>query len=323
MKEKYEENFPYDFTLEPLYRDFAQKHLHESENIRSQALTQLREWIDKDPAIKRCRRDPIFLLRFLRFKKFNVEASYLAIKKYLSAFQLYSKWLSNMNVDEGPLIQLLSSGMIIPLPERDELGRQIIVYRFGVIDPDVHTAKDVYRLQTLTYHILFEDEETQIAGYSFLVDFSGFSMRHVSMFSLLDFKNLATAVHHIAAIRICKADILNMSRLLQPFYEICMAMMSSKLRRRMKLFNSVEDFKKSNTIAVRDAYPKEYGGKKEAKVLSGEFMKKMMSRRDLIARVNDMYMEIPDHMKSEWYQHDKSSKIDTGMVGSFRQLALD
>lgn len=323
MKQNNEDNFPYEFTLELMYRDFAQKHLHESDNIRQQALTQLREWIDKDPTIKRCRRDPVFLLLFLRYTKFNVQVAYLAIKKYLSAFQLYSKWLGDMKVDDANLLPLLSGGFVIPLPDRDEFGRQIIVYRFGIIDPDVHTAKDIYRLQALTYHILFEDEETQIRGYSFLVDFSGLTMRHIALFSLLDFKNLASAINHIAAIRICKADILYMSRLLQPFYEICMAMMSPKLRNRMKLFNCVEDFKNSNTIAVRDVYPKEYGGQKEAKVLTGEFMKKMTSRRDLIAQVNDMYIELPEHMKSEWYQHDKNSKIDTGMVGSFRRLELD
>lgn len=323
MKEIYEENLRYEFTLEPMYREYASKHMHENDNIRYQALIQLREWIDKDLTIKRCRRDPVFLLRFLRFKKFNVQAAYLVLKQYLTGLQIYTKWLINMSVDEKPLLDLLSRGMMIPLSERDELGRQVIVYRFGVIDPDVHTAKDIYRLQTLTYHVLFEDEETQIAGYSFLVDFSGFTLRHVSLFSLLDFKNLANGVKQISAVRICKADILNMSRLLQPFYEVCMAMMLPKLRRRMQLFNSADEFINSHNIERRDIYPKEYGGKKEAKVLAAEFIKKMKSRRELIATVNDMYIELPAHMKNEWYQHDKSSKIETGMVGTFRRLELD
>lgn len=45
----------YQFTLPAKFKKIALDELREDDNIRSQALSQFREWIAKHPHIKKCR----------------------------------------------------------------------------------------------------------------------------------------------------------------------------------------------------------------------------------------------------------------------------
>lgn len=45
----------YQFTLSAKFKKLALDELREDDNIRSQALSQFREWISKHPHIKKCR----------------------------------------------------------------------------------------------------------------------------------------------------------------------------------------------------------------------------------------------------------------------------
>lgn len=116
LPEKYDE---YKFTLSTKYKDIAAKALRENELIRSQALTQMREWIAKDPYIKQCRTDANFLLRFLRTKKFNVPDACAMLQRYLINRALYPQWFKNLDIDDTRAMQLMKEGFIIPLPEKD------------------------------------------------------------------------------------------------------------------------------------------------------------------------------------------------------------
>lgn len=54
--EKIPESYdPYQCSLTPELRKIALDDLREDDNIRTQALAQMREWIAKHPHIKKCR----------------------------------------------------------------------------------------------------------------------------------------------------------------------------------------------------------------------------------------------------------------------------
>lgn len=50
----------YQCTLSEKFQEIAKEELREDENIRSQSLSQLREWIAKHSSIKRCRTGELF-----------------------------------------------------------------------------------------------------------------------------------------------------------------------------------------------------------------------------------------------------------------------
>lgn len=306
--------------LDPIYQEIAMKYLNENQNIRSQALTQFRDWITKDQTIQESRMDATFLLKFLRIKKFNITLAYELFKEYLTAFNLYPRWLSKLCVDERLARDLLLDGVFIPLPDRDENGCQTIIYNLKNLNPDKYNQHDFFRFQALCYHVCFEDEETQIAGFTEVFNFSGMDMRRYAMFNLVDFSNFCRVIRYAIPIRVNKVFVLNMPKIIQPMYEVATNLLTPKLKKRVQMIKSQDNFKKLVDIRV---YPKEFGGEKDLSDILKMFVAKMESRRREIKWLSEMGIERLKQDNKEWYLSESSSKLGNGMVGSFRRLVVD
>ncbi len=85
-------------------------------------------------------------------------------------------------------VEIISSGYLIPLPERDANGRQLILSCAGKFDPYKHTSEEMARTHSLICEALLDDEESQVAGYSYVNDESGLSMGLLSLWSLSDIR---------------------------------------------------------------------------------------------------------------------------------------
>ena len=117
----------YKCGLSPDSQTAARAELREDENTREQVLEKFREWINKHPSIKRCRTDAVFLLRFLRTKKFSLPMAQDMLERYLTIRQLYPDWFQNLDINDPELEAIIDSGYLVPLPQRDGHGRQIIL----------------------------------------------------------------------------------------------------------------------------------------------------------------------------------------------------
>lgn len=185
------DNFdPYVCSLSSKYKKIALDELHEDDNIRTQALAQLREWIAKHPHIKKCRTDAVFLLRFLRTKKFSVPAACEMLQRYLTIRQLYPHWFQKLDIQDKDLEEIIDAGYLVPLPERDANGRQLILSCAGNFDPHRFTSAQMARVHSLVTEAYLDDEEAQVAGYSHLNDESGLSLPLLSLWTLSDIKNM-------------------------------------------------------------------------------------------------------------------------------------
>ncbi|KAJ8869339.1 hypothetical protein PR048_030914 [Dryococelus australis] len=146
-----EDDDGYECSLGEATRAMALAELREDDAIRSSAVKQLRQWILTHPAILRCRTDSVFLLRFLRTRKYSVPQAQEMLERYLAVRQLYPCWFQGLDVDEPALRQILHAGYLVPLPERDDLGRRVILRRAGnsgshlayasVVDPSLRETK--------------------------------------------------------------------------------------------------------------------------------------------------------------------------------------
>lgn len=185
---------PYVCSLNAHFKKVAKDELREDDNIRSQALAQFREWLAKHPHIKKCRTDSIFLLRFLRVKKFSVAAACEMLEKYLTIRQLYPQWFQKLDIEDKELEEIIDSGYLVPLPERDEHGRQLILSCAGKFDPYRFTSSQMARAHSLVTESLLDDEESQIAGYTHVNDEEGLSMGLLSLWSLTDIRNMIRCI---------------------------------------------------------------------------------------------------------------------------------
>jgi hypothetical protein len=49
------------------------------------------------------------------------------LERYLVIRQLYPQWFRGLDIDDPAISELLEGGYIVPLPQRDDLGRQVIL----------------------------------------------------------------------------------------------------------------------------------------------------------------------------------------------------
>lgn len=185
---------PYVCNLNAEFKKMAKDELREDDNIRTQALAQFREWLAKHPHIKKCRTDAVFLLRFLRTKKFSVPAACEMLEKYLTIRQLYPQWFRKLDIEDKELEEIIDSGYLVPLPGRDQYGRQLILTCAGKFDPYRFTSSQMTRAHSLMTEAFLDDEESQVAGWTHINDEEGLSMGHLSLWSLTEIRSIIKCI---------------------------------------------------------------------------------------------------------------------------------
>lgn len=177
----------YEFTLSDELQKLAESELRETKEVRDHAIKAMRDWILDNPRIIKCRMDSIFLLRFLRFRKFSIPIAQEALERWLLFREgCYGHdWFSNLNYDRPHLSELLEKGVIIPLANRDKDGRQVLVFRLAAVDPSINDIGNIYlALATMFFETILDDEENQIRGINYLGDVTGLQLGHVNIFPL-------------------------------------------------------------------------------------------------------------------------------------------
>lgn len=224
---------PYVCNLNAEFKKIAKDELREDDNMRTQALTQFREWIAKHPHIKKCRTDAVFLLRFLRVKKFSVAAACEMLEKYLTIRQLYPQWFRKLDIEDKALEEIIDMGYLVPLPGRDEYGRQLILSCAGKFDPYRFTSAQMARAHSLVTEALLDDEESQVAGYTHINDEEGLSMGLVSLWSLTDIRNMLRCIQNSTPMRLKETHFINMPQYANKIMEFGMSVLNDKLKKRV------------------------------------------------------------------------------------------
>lgn len=309
---------PYVCSLSPKMKAVAKEELREDENIRTQALAQFREWISKHPHIKRCRTDAVFLLRFLRTKKFSVPAACDMLERYLTVRQLYPQWFKKLDIEDKDLLAIIDSGYLIPLIERDQHGRVIIMSLPIKFDTHRFTSMHLSRAHSLVSEAYMDDEDCQVAGYTYINDEDGINMSFVSMWSFVDLKTVLKCVQNSAPMRHKETHFLNIPSFANKLIEFALSMLSDKLKKRTMFHKSIPELHAKIDPKI---LPKEYGGVVPASEMVAAMKERLQKKRAAILALDDMYIEITK--ESANFASTDDADIDAGMVGSFRKLEVD
>lgn len=211
----------------------ALTELREDENIREQSIISLRDWIKKHPSIKRCRTDSIFLLRFLRTKKFSLPMAQEMLERYLKIRQLYPEWFQNLDINDKYLEEIIDSGYLIPLKEKDKYGRQVIISCAGRFDPYKFTSAQMARAHSIVVESLMDEEDNQVHGYIHVNDESGLTMGHISAWSLTDIKNMLRCIQNSTPMRHKETHFINIPMCASKILEFAVSLLNDKLRSRI------------------------------------------------------------------------------------------
>lgn len=116
-----------------------------------------------------------FLLKFLRSRKFDVEAAYSLLEKYYNVRENKPEVFRNLT--RKNVKRTMEQGIVGVLPQRDKKGRVIVTFDFGGWNMSLpfHFEK-LLRVFVYTLEKLFESEETQINGIVIISNLSHLSV---------------------------------------------------------------------------------------------------------------------------------------------------
>lgn len=92
--------------------ELAQNELHETEQLRNSSIAAFRDWIHEHPKIIKTRMDAVWLLRFLRFRKFDLLRAQRAFERYMVLAQspMAENWFNNLDIFRPSVEQLMDLG---------------------------------------------------------------------------------------------------------------------------------------------------------------------------------------------------------------------
>uniref|UniRef100_A0A182MHU0 CRAL-TRIO domain-containing protein n=1 Tax=Anopheles culicifacies TaxID=139723 RepID=A0A182MHU0_9DIPT len=310
------ECYQYQPVSSSLHRQIARDELREDQANAEQALQQMREWIAKNPAIKTCRTDANFLLRFLRVRKFSHMGACETLERYLVSRQRFPAWYSKLDTAVPWVKVMIDSEFVIPLG-RDDSGRTVYLIRYANLDIDRFDVTEQIRFFTMLIESFSADELNQIAGIVCILDDTNIPMRAFAQWSLTDIKNFIDCVTNAFPIRVKEVHVVNLPLFGATVGEWIMSCCSEKLRSRLKCYRSVEEFvTKTNLLSL---LPKEYGGKQKTEDLKRQLKDTLDNYRNDILALDEMKL---DEKQSTLLKH-QSNSTEAGMIGSFRKLDVD
>lgn len=175
----------YVWTLSDELREIARVELNETDEVRTQALKEVRDRIMESPRIIKCRMDSKFLLRFLRFRKFDVPKAMMALERWLVAREgAYGPdWMSNLDYSKPNIDGIIDRGVLMAFPKRDKFGRTLLMIRPAALKTHIPTIGwEALTLGTMYCEILLDDEENQIRGFDYVCNVAGITWRHYFIF---------------------------------------------------------------------------------------------------------------------------------------------
>ncbi|XP_018569220.1 alpha-tocopherol transfer protein-like [Anoplophora glabripennis] len=298
----------------------ARRELREEENVRTQCLAHLREWIKQNPDIENCITDDVFLLRFLRVKKFSIPMAQQVLLKYLNYRKKFKHIMYDLDYMDSKVHQLITNGYIFVSPFRDTNGRRVIIYDLGKFDLDKFNGTDMSRAHAITYETLMEDEENQILGVNHVADLGAVGPSFVTLFSVTEFAYLIRWGEQSFPMRHKEINLFNLPAPIKYIYDFAKSNLSQKLKERFAVHDCTDQLL---TKIPKRCLPLELGGEIPSKEMVDMWKEELSAKRDRLLGFDAMNL-LSD--KGIIRSKNTPSQDDTGsgsLPGSFRKLELD
>eukprot|EP00096_Caligus_rogercresseyi_P000887 TRINITY_DN11451_c0_g1_i1.p1 TRINITY_DN11451_c0_g1~~TRINITY_DN11451_c0_g1_i1.p1 ORF type:complete len:299 (+),score=82.52 TRINITY_DN11451_c0_g1_i1:34-930(+) len=270
--------------LSPWLARAAQEELGETPALRRKCLKEFRDWIrsKEEYAKGSIRLDSNFLLRFLRFAKFNIHDTQIIFEKYISARVNHPEWFTKLDPQDEKIHSLISRGYLFVLPEKDEVGRTVIYSKASAMDASRFTSSDVIRVHILFYESLLEEPENQILGLSYVMDERDTNWSHISVWTPSEISKAFSCTEGALPIRHRSVHLVYLPWTLMLVYHFAKNLLSTKLRKRLHLHSSFEELVKNEQFVKRSILPSECGLRSSISMekMITSFLAKLDERRD-------------------------------------------
>lgn len=304
----------------------AKKELREDKCSREQCLQQLRIWMSKNDDIQDTRSDDLFLLRFLRVKKFSVPMAQQVLLKYMNLRKTFPHMTHDLDFLGTRINEIISAGYIFTSPIRDKFGRRVVIINARHFNPKIYSSEEQAKAHFITYETLMEEHENQILGLTHVGDFSGVTAGHVTNWNPTEFARVFKWGEQSLPMRHKEIHLVNVPASLKWLIDFVKTRVSPKIKNRLNCYVSEKDLPKHMDV---DCLPLELGGKIPMIEMIESWKIELAKKRDSLLRLDEMKL-LSDQGITSSRNPDKTNQNGTNFVahfeslsGSFRKLEID
>jgi CRAL/TRIO domain len=255
--------------------------------------------------------DDVQLLRFLRVRKFSMDTTFKTFEDFYVQLAQIPSFLEFLRNDEV-IDAMLETRFCYPLAERDSLGRKIILWQCGKLDPEKFPSNLSLYLSGFLSFLMSEEEETQIAGFVTICDLQGASLKHI--FDPKLFFEVNQASKRAPIMRFKRTFLINAPTAFYAALTACKMIVGEKISSRVQM---VKDYNELSDFMDIKLLPKELGGVTPEQEMFEEFMRfKKEKIADVLSIISSFDVnKVPAERLIQEQDHKN--------VGSFRKLEID
>ncbi|XP_023212465.1 clavesin-1-like [Centruroides sculpturatus] len=215
-------------------------------------LEEFRKDVLKEKHLK-CRTDDIFLLSFLRARKFDRERALTLLKMYYSTRKKYPIVFKNLKpsalelvMDQNMMTCVKTENMVISMG------------RYSHWDPSKVGVIDVLRAVLLMFDFQLNDHPIQVHGQYILIDTKELSWRHIFQFTPRNTFIVMSSMFNCIPLRYNALHYVNVNTYVKFLYSIVRPFFPDKLKKRMHFHGS--DMKELHKVIDPKYLPADFGG---------------------------------------------------------------
>jgi len=241
--------------LTPGLLEEARTELNETEETRQKCLAEMRKLIEGDAKL-RTPTDDLFLLAFLRARKFNVRRAFKLLQNHYSLRKQQSHIFDN---PENQFVrEIIRRSYMGLLPHRDKKGCVVFVFKAGFWDPDKDCFDDLFLACSGILMYCIGLPATQIAGFRVIVDGRGISWKQLKHFTPSNIMLSVRSSQFCFPARYKGIHVVCESKMIGMIWAIAYPFLTNKLKRR--LFFHGEDLSPLKEYIHPSVLPVEFGG---------------------------------------------------------------
>lgn len=232
----------------------AEEELGETQAKRQDALVKLTQLLEAETDLN-ANKDPKYLLRFLRVRKFNVDGALQTVRNYYrnraSCVTIYRDFLPAKAQTAGRKLMMV-------MPDRDVHGRPVILCKPGVWMPDELPYADLQCTWLICMEYIAADPAAQILGVVLLVDYADFTADKILSLSIGLIRRAIEYIQDCMPMRMKAIHIVRQSYAFDVFFALIKPFIRTKLAERFRFHG--ENFEKLHEEISPKTLPEEYGG---------------------------------------------------------------
>ncbi|PSN38167.1 hypothetical protein C0J52_14555 [Blattella germanica] len=263
--------------------EYARKHLGESPDTKPALLQEFRDLIFERGDVTPHRTDDLFLIRFLRARRFDVEKAHRLMINYYKFKENYPN--VHTNVKPKDMRYIGDDGILNVLPYRDQNGRRVLVYKAGNWNPSKYPIEEIFKATVVVLELAVLEQRAQILGGICLIDLEGISVQQAWHITPTLAKMTVELLVTSFPIRIHAIHFVNESWVFDMMFAIFKPFLDERMRE--KIYIHGHDLDALYSHIDPKFLPKKYGGMRPEYNYT-DWLDKLVENKDIVEEMEKL-----------------------------------